>query len=113
MDDTSEPVVINFEVLDTLDRQNRVDVIDDAIHRLNFERRLTLLSERQHRHMADESLTSIEKEKLGRLKTEDERETYINDISRLRYFRRMAWIAYLNGETKVPPVPDDSQESGE
>lgn len=110
MTGTSEPIVINFEVLDALERKNRVDAIDDAIHRLNFERRLTLLSERQHRHMADESLTHIEKEKLGRLKTEDERETYINDIARTRYFRRMAWVAYLNGETKEPPIPDDSQE---
>lgn len=82
----------------------RIDAIDDAIHRLQFERRWQLLSPMQVKHMCDESLTDGERAALDACRTEREREERIDMYARARYFRRCAWQQYLNGYDSSPPV---------
>lgn len=99
----------NIEALDELDGKDRVDAIDDAIHRLQFERRLTLLTEKQRDHMCNESMSSEQRDRIDQCKTDAEREGVINGYARATYFKRVAWISYLNGETPNPPIPADAE----
>lgn len=92
------------ERLDELPKDQRIDAIDDAIHRLQFERRWQSLAPNQVKHMCDESLSDAESEALASCKTEAEREERISMYARARYFRRCHWRMYLNGESSEPPV---------
>lgn len=96
---------VDVEALDALEKEKRVECIDDAIHRLKFERRVTLLTDKQRDAMMDESLSDAQREKLDKCKTEEDRYRVCQEFARLTYFRRLAWAAYLNGETKDAPVP--------
>jgi len=90
--------------LDTLDQNKRVEMIDDLIHRLNFERRFTLLTDEERTHMLDESLSPNQRVKLDKVK--DNRDAFdelIRDFARTRYFRKCAWIDYLNGVNAEKP----------
>jgi len=98
---------VDIDALDALDRNARVDAIDDAIHRLSFERRVTLLTDKQRQHMMDESMSDTVRQRIDSCKSDKEREEYITGIARATYFRRMAWAAYLNGETPDAPIPAD------
>lgn len=100
---------VNIEAFDGLEKKDRVDAIDDAIHRLQFERRLTLLTEKQREHMCNESLSGAQRARLDQCKTDEEREEVINGYARATYFKRVAWISYLNGETPNPPIPADAE----
>jgi hypothetical protein len=86
--------------LDKLSKKERLEKINDLLHRLNFERRLT---DEDLVNMNDESLSSYERKKLDGAKTDQERDQLFTDFARLRYFRRCAWISYLNGESKEKP----------
>lgn len=92
------------ERLDELPKEQRIEAIDDAIHRLQFERRWQSLAPNQVKHMCDESLSDAESATLAACKTEAEREERINMYARARYFRRCHWRMYLNGESQEPPV---------
>ena len=98
---------VDIDALDALDRDERVEAIDDAIHRLNFERRVTLLTDKQRQHMMDESPSAAVRQRIADCKSEKERDEYITGIARATYFRRMAWAAYLNGDTQDAPIPAD------
>jgi HD-like signal output (HDOD) protein len=100
-------LTVDIDALDALDMDARVEAIDDAIHRLGFERRLTLLTDKQRQHMMDESMSDAVRQRIDSCKSDKEREEYITGLARATYFRRMAWAAYLNGETPHAPIPTD------
>ncbi|MES2314967.1 MAG: hypothetical protein V4524_03495 [Patescibacteria group bacterium] len=89
--------------LDTLGKDDRLARIDDLLHRLNFERRLTALTDEERDHMNDESLSPEARQKLDEAKTEAERENLITMYARSTYFRQCAWKDYLNGTTNEKP----------
>jgi len=86
--------------LDAMEKEAKIEFLDDAIHRLNFERRLASLSEKQH----DESLSKWQHEKIDACKTEKDRDDLFNNYARTMYFRRCMWIDYLNGSSDDAPV---------
>ena len=94
-----------LDVLDKMDKEPRLEFIDDMIHRLGFERRMTLLTEKQRVNM-DEQLTPEMRKRLDNAKNEEERENLITGWARTMYFRRCAWIKYLN-EGGEPPIAGD------
>lgn len=100
-------LTVDIDALDNLEKDERIEAIDDAIHRLNFERRVTLLTDKQRQHMMDESPSAAVRQRIADCKTDKERDEYITEIARATYFRRMAWAAYLNGETPDAPMPAD------
>lgn len=102
-----------LEFLDGLDKPERIEAIDTLIHRLNFERRVTTLTEKEAEHMMNEGLSPAQKEKLDEAKAKGNQSKYdelINAYARATYFRRMAWVAYLNDGGEKPfscPDPED------
>ena len=100
-----------LEYLDALEEKERVERIDDLLHRLSFERRLTLLAPNQREAMNDRTLHSTQRAGLDACKTEAERDKLIGEMARTQYFRRCAWSDYLNGVRAEPPVmPNASEE---
>ncbi len=97
----TEEVLLAF--LDTLKKDERIESIDDLLHRLNFERRLTMLTDEERDHMNNESLSPEARQKLDEAKTPVEREELITMYARSTYFRQCAWIDYLNGSTDKKP----------
>jgi hypothetical protein len=95
--------------------EDRVAEIKKALYKLNFEFRLSSLSENQLHHMADESLCEGDRQRLEKATTEAEKRNIYMDASRTLYFRQCTWIQYLNGETDEPPVPSQypAQKSDE
>jgi len=102
---------VDIDALDGLEKEARVEAIDDAIHRLNFERRVTLLTDKQRQHMMDESPSEAVRQRIADCKSDKERDEYINGIARATYFRRIAWAAYLNGETPDAPISADETDN--
>lgn len=98
---------VDIDALDNLEKEARLVAIDDAIHRLHFERRVTLLTDKQQQHMMDESINDAERQRLDGFKNEKERTEYLNGIARAIYLRHMTWASYLNGETPNAPIPAD------
>lgn len=94
-----------LEYLDGLESQERIERIDDLLHRLNFERRLTGLTEHQLEHMHNRSLSEPQRAKLDQCQTEKAREELLNHYARAQYFRDCAWVDYLNGTCNDPPCP--------
>lgn len=98
-------------ILDFLDqlgkpeqRAERVERIDGLIARLNFERRLTLLTDEERQHMMDEGLSPAERATLDALQKDSSAwERKITEFARARYFRKCAWADYLNGATDNKP----------
>lgn len=89
--------------LDALQNDERIASIDDLLHRLEFERRLTTLTDEEREHMNNESISPEARQKLDDAKTPEEREELITMYARSIYFRRCAWIDYLNGSTDKKP----------
>ena len=85
------------------DKPKRIELIDAAIHRLNFERRWQLLTPEQVKHMCDESLSEAEHTALAN-SSGKQRDELVTMYARARYFRRCAWMCYLNGESNEPPI---------
>lgn len=88
--------------LDSLDKEARLEAIDDALHRLNFERRVTALTEKQLQHMHDNSLSIAQRERLDACNTDEQRDEVITGYARATYFKQCAWSDYLNGATDEP-----------
>lgn len=97
-------------VMDSLEPEARVEAIDDLIHRLKFERRVTLLTPDQLNHMSS-VLSTEQRERLQSLKTEKEREGVIDAYARAMYFRNCAWSDYLNGIEDKPPFKSREQHT--
>lgn len=96
-----EKVLLTF--LDTLEKDERLGSIDDFLHRLNFERRLTMLTDEERENMNNESLSPGARQKLVDAKTPAEREELITMYARSTYIRQCAWFDYLNGSTNEKP----------
>jgi len=93
-----------LQYLDELVEQERVERIDDLLHRLHFERRLTLLTPNQHAAMNNRTLHPTERANLDACKTGVERDKLIAGLARAQYCRDCAWGDYLNGVCAEPPV---------
>lgn len=97
------------ENLEGLSRERKIEAFDDALHILNFGRRLASLTDKQLTHMNDvENLTEGQRKRLDTVKTDEDREIVIEEYARTAYFRECAWIDYLNGAGKVP-IEDTEQ----
>jgi len=81
-------------------------LIDDAIHRLQFEKRWRSLTESQLEHMS-EHLRPHQRERLDKCESQEEFDHVIADIARHRFFIRCAWSDYLNGICDDPPAPGE------
>ena len=97
-----------FEALDALKRKEKVEVLDDALHKLNFERRLASLTDKQLEHMNGGSLSDAQRERIDNCKTDEAREEVIEGYARAEYFKECLWIDYLNGDGKIP-IKDSEQ----
>lgn len=97
--------------LDQLDGPARIDAIDDAIHRLRFERRWRSMSPAQLQHM-HKALNLTSAQAIAEASSESRRKALITEYARSMYFRQCAWVSYLNGETDEPPYIDESADQG-
>jgi hypothetical protein len=95
-----------LEYLDTLDEKERVERIDDLLHRLNFERRLAALTPNQRESMNNRDLSPAARARLDEAKSEAEREELITMYARSQYFRNCAWVDYLNNGGTPPVLPN-------
>jgi hypothetical protein len=90
--------------LDSMERDIRIERIDDLLHRLNFERRLSGLTDNQLDHMHNNTLSQPQRAKLEQCKTDRERDELLNEYARVQYFRQCMWVDYLNGTAIDPPI---------
>lgn len=102
-DSNSSILVCNFDALDSLDQKEKLNVIDDALHRLNFERRLAALSKSQLKHLENENLNNAQRKRLEGCETKEQYDNVIEEYARNMYFRQCAWGDYLNGIDKGVP----------
>jgi hypothetical protein len=100
----AEHRLLCIEALDGLTTAKRMEAIEDALHSLNFEKRVTGLTDEQKDHLFNDRLTDAAKQRLAACKTDTAKEALIDEYARTRYFRRCAWVDYLNGVTDTPPV---------
>jgi len=95
-------------VLDSEEPERRVELIDDLIHRLNFLRRLTLLTPNQIEHMqSTETLNDACRARLDQAEGTPLFDDLIEEYARSNYFRECAWVKYMNegGKPPCPPEP--------
>lgn len=112
MDIFEEKVFLNLmAALDGLTPKERVEVIDDVLHRLNFEKRVALLTRGQKEHMSM-SLSDAQRERLASCKTEEERTEVVEGYARANYIRKCAWDEYLHGLVDDPPFERCIKEDG-
>lgn len=90
-----------LDILDNLPQEKKLELLDDAIHKLNFEKRFAGLTKNQHSHLRGE-MTKETHEHLISL-DEERRDKAFNEYARALYFRQCAWINYLNGFTDDIP----------
>jgi hypothetical protein len=88
------------------DSFKRREAIYDVLHRLEFERRFELLNAKQRAHMLDTSLTNEQLKALEAAKSKSAKafDNLVSEYARSLYFRRAAWVSYLNGEGDPPIV---------
>ena len=93
-------------ITDFIDRINlpqKIEVIDDIIHQLNFLRRFSLLSDKEKKFITEDGLAfPIEHQRIENAKSKEIKDKLINNLARTIYFRKIAWVAYLNGEKEKP-----------
>jgi hypothetical protein len=100
MDDT---VVAEWiESLNNLPKEEKLEILEDALHHLNFEKRLTKLTHAQLLHMTGSTLSIPQLERLNNCKTDEARKMVIEEYARAEYIRQCAWVDYLNGNGSVP-----------
>lgn len=100
MDDT---VVAEWiESLNDLPKEEKVEILEDALHRLNFEKRWTKLTHAQLLNMSGSTSLMAQLERLNNCKTDEAREMMIEEYARAEYIRQCAWVDYLNGNGSVP-----------
>lgn len=89
--------------------EERIKRIKDIQRYLMYNLRLTELTEKEKdafiSTMEGGDLSDADRAILDNCKSEKELDNRISNIARATYFRRCAWLSYLNGETDVkPPV---------
>ena len=94
-----------LDYLDVLELNERIKRIDDLIHRLNFERRLSSLAPNQLDNVLNCTLSEPQLARLDKCKTAIERDAILHGYARTLYFRDCSWVDFLNGTTSEPPVP--------
>lgn len=98
------------ELLAGMKRGKRLEVINDLLHSLNFDRRAAMLTNEEMAHMCNRSLSLIERKRLDGAKTKKERDELIMMYARSNYFRQCAWADYLNGETEKKPFVSSARD---
>ena len=101
------------EYLDTFnaDKSARLEQIEDLIHALNFEKRVTELTDDETEAMMSAAhLTAAQIERLDRCELPTDRERLTKEFSRHQYFVQCAWSDYLNGTTDFKPF-DSKREA--
>lgn len=94
-----------LDYLDVLELNERIERIDDLIHRLNFERRLSSLAPNQLDNVLNCTLSEPQLAQFDKCKTAIERNAVLHGYARTLYFRDCSWVNYLNGTSSEPPVP--------
>jgi len=94
-----------LDYLDVLESNERIERIDELIHRLNFERRLSSLAPNQLDSVLKYTLNEPQFARLEKCKTALERDAVLRGYIRSMYFRDCTWVDYLNGTSSEPPVP--------
>jgi hypothetical protein len=94
------------------DQKERLSRINEMLDYLNYNKRLTELSEAEKQAFVDtmegSTLSEYDRKKLDGLKSEKERDHYINEVARTVYFRRCAWLSYLSGERADKPYVESA-----
>jgi hypothetical protein len=98
-------------IQDYLDQSNdnsveRLEKIEDLLHLLNYEKRITELTDEEADAMIAASAGSLsdkERELLAQLSPE-KREVWISKYARQQLFIQYAWSNYINGITDYKPV---------
>ena len=96
------------------DKKERLDKIGDLIHFLNFEKRLTELTEDESAAMMNSdngNENDIFQYRLLHCRTDTERDELVADMARRKYFIKCAWSDYLNGVSDFKPY--DSKREAE
>lgn len=88
--------------MDKVKGKRRLQRIENLLRILNFERRFALLAREEVASMNDESLSPAMRRQFDEADA-TERERLIAGWARVFYFRRLAWINYLNGGTEDKP----------
>jgi len=95
-------------------KEERLNKIADLIHLLNFERRLTELTEDESKAMMNvgsaDWISEGEKKKMKDCKTDEERDALSKEVARGVYFVQCAWSDYLNGISEYKPY-DSKREA--
>lgn len=91
------------ELLAGMRKKKRLEVIDDFLHSLNFDRRVAMLTSEEMAHMCNQSLSLAQRKRLDEASTEKKRDEIFMEYARANYFRRCAWADYLNGVTDKKP----------
>ena len=89
--------------LDGMDQSAKLELLDDALHRLGFERRLAALTPKQLEHM-EGHLSEQQIQHIESCETDEKKEEAITGYARTMYFRKCMWVDYLNGGDPNPPV---------
>lgn len=88
--------------VDKLKGKRRLERIDSLLRILNFERRLAMLTREELASMNDEFLSPASKKRYNEV-VPAERKELIEGHARTIYFRRCAWLSYLDGNTEDKP----------
>ena len=90
------------------DTEERTQRIKNILDFLNYNFRLTELSEKEKEDfvhcMEGYPLNDNMRETLNKCETEDKKSHYINMWARSTYFRQCAWFEYLYGNTNTKPI---------
>lgn len=84
-------------------KKKRIEETLDIIHALEFEIRVSALSDEQESHLMNMSLSAAQRKRLDKANKKD-RPAIFEEYARCSYFRRCAWSNYLNGITNDPPI---------
>ena len=86
-------------------KEEHIEIIDELLHSLTFEKRLAMLTEEEMAHMCDLSLSPAARKRLdeAKAKSVNDYEKVIHEYARSNYFRRCFWADYLNGVTDKKP----------
>jgi hypothetical protein len=89
---------------DTEERLKRIEALEQF---LGYDRRLTELSDDEKEAFVNSmegNLSDHERRMIANKPEGAEREKYIDSLARANYFRRCAWMNYLNGTSKDKPI---------
>lgn len=89
------------------DQKERLSRINEMLDYLNYNKRLTELSEVEKQAfvetMEGAALTDAQRQKLKGM-DKKQQDLYFDELARTTYFRRCAWLSYLSGERTEKPI---------